>query len=327
MTTEPARLPSQDGACAAWVTLPDGHGPHPAVVLVHGFGATHEMALHNYEERFSAAGFAVVAFDYRNNGDSPGEPRQFFSVRRMLADVHAAITYAGAHPEIDPTRIALWGTSFGASHVITTAAHDRRVAAAVVQCPMIATLGSTLGLGVTHLLRLTPPITQDLLRRATGRPPRYVPIAGRPGETAMVATAGAYEGWHGLVPQTAPFDNRTNAAMALDFLTYRVDRQARHVQCPLLVCVSDRENLMDPAIATKIAADAPHGEAIHYDADHWTVYQQPQLDQLTADQTRFLTQHLTPVPASRSTGSAEPSVTPSTPHASPGARSELPSRS
>jgi pimeloyl-ACP methyl ester carboxylesterase len=297
MSTETARFPSQDGACAAWLTLPDAERPHPAVVLVHGFGATHEMALRNYEERFSAAGFAVLAFDYRNNGDSPGEPRQFFSVRRMLTDIAAAITYAASRPQIDQARIALWGTSFGASHVIATAARDQRVAAAVVQCPMIATLASTLGLGARHLLRLTPPITEDLLRRATHRAPRYVPIAGKPGETAMVTTAGAPEGWYGLLPPSAPFDNRTNAAMALDFLTYRVDRKARHVQCPLLVCVSDRENLMDPAIATRIAADAPHGTAIHYDADHWTVYQQPQLDQLTADQARFLTDHLTPVPA------------------------------
>ena len=28
--------------CAAWLTLPAGTGPHPAVVLVRGLGATHD---------------------------------------------------------------------------------------------------------------------------------------------------------------------------------------------------------------------------------------------------------------------------------------------
>ena len=42
--------------CAAWLTLPAGPGPHPAVVLVHGFGATHDMMLAQYEQHFAARG-------------------------------------------------------------------------------------------------------------------------------------------------------------------------------------------------------------------------------------------------------------------------------
>ena len=52
--------------CAAWLTLPAGPGPHPAVVLVHGLGATHDMMLAQYEQHFAAAGIATLAFDYRN---------------------------------------------------------------------------------------------------------------------------------------------------------------------------------------------------------------------------------------------------------------------
>ena len=54
--------------CAAWLTLPSGPGPHPAVVLVHGLGATHEMMLTQYEQHFAGAGIATLAFDYRNAG-------------------------------------------------------------------------------------------------------------------------------------------------------------------------------------------------------------------------------------------------------------------
>ncbi len=54
--------------CAAWLTLPAGRGPHPAVVLAHGLGATHDMMLPQYEQHFAAAGIATLAFDYRNTG-------------------------------------------------------------------------------------------------------------------------------------------------------------------------------------------------------------------------------------------------------------------
>ena len=57
------------------------------VVLVHGLGATHQMMLKQYEQAFSAAGVATLAFDYRTTGASAGSPRQRLSMRRQHADV------------------------------------------------------------------------------------------------------------------------------------------------------------------------------------------------------------------------------------------------
>ena len=64
--------------CAGWLTLPSGPGTHPAVVLAHGFGATHDMMLPQYEKHFAAAGIATFAFDYRNTGDSDGNRDTIF---------------------------------------------------------------------------------------------------------------------------------------------------------------------------------------------------------------------------------------------------------
>lgn len=172
---------------------------------------------------------------------------------RILEDVAAALRLIRARPEIDRSRVALWGTSLGASHVLATAARDDNLAAAVVQCPMIATVKAALGLGLAHLARLTGPITEDLVRRALRRNPRYVPLVGQPGELALVNKPGAHEGWYSLVPPGATFDNRANAAAALGFLRYRVDAHVSRIACPLLVCVSDRENLMEPEIAVRAA--------------------------------------------------------------------------
>jgi alpha/beta superfamily hydrolase len=280
--------------CAAWLTLPQGEGPHPVVVLVHGGGATHAMILERYEQRFSAAGFAVLAFDFRHLGESGGEPRQLMSLKRYFEDIDAVLAFVRTRPELDANRIALWGTSFGASHVVAIAARRGDIAAAVVQCPVLQGRAPALAGGLPHLLRLTGPIVSDLVRGALGLPRRYVPIVGRPGELAFVNLPGAYEGWYSVVPPGYAFDPRVQAAAGLLLLFYDAASRARHVRCPLLVCVSDRETLMDPAIAVRVANEAPRGVARHYDTDHFEVYHPPHIDRIVADQIAFLSEHLRP---------------------------------
>jgi pimeloyl-ACP methyl ester carboxylesterase len=287
-------FPSGRDQCAAWLTQPEGPGPHPVVVLVHGGGATHAMMLGQYEKWFCQAGLAVVAFDFRHLGESEGKPRQLVSRRRYATDVDSALEFARSRPELDSGRMALWGTSFGASHVVAAAARHPELAAAVVQCPVLSGRAVVAKAGARHLARLTVPVISDLTRAALRLPRRYVPLVGRPGEPAFVNQPGALEGWESVIPAGYRFDNRITAASGLDMLFYNAAAQATRVRCPLLICASDRENLIDPAIAAKVAATAPGAVLKHYDADHFTVYHPPIVEQLVADQLDFLATHLKP---------------------------------
>lgn len=287
---------SQGQRCAAWITYPHSEGPYPAVVLVHGFGATHEMRLDQYEQAFANAGIAVIAFDFRHIGASEGTPRQLISIPRQKADLDAALAFAASDPRIDPTRIALWGTSMGATHVLLAAAEHPQLAAAVVQCPVLNTMNAALSSGFRAITRLAGPITSDLIRGALGLPRRYVAIVDEPGSTAIVTVPGAKEGWYGMVPPGADFDNRVTASIGFELIKLNASRRAGSIHAPLLVCVSDHETLMDPRIAAKTADRAPKGVAIRYPADHFEVYQAPLVDDILHDQVAFLTQHLTPRP-------------------------------
>lgn len=280
--------------CAAWLTLPAGEGPHPVVLLIHGGGATHSMMLDQYERRFSAAGFAVVAFDFRHLGESGGTPRQIMSLRRYFEDIDAALAFIRGRPELDAGRVALWGTSFGASHVVATAARRADIAAAVVQCPILRGRAPALASGFAHLMRFTVPILSDLVRGALGLGRHYVQIVGRPGELAFVNRPGAFEGWMSVVPEGVVFDGRIAAGAAIGMLFYDAASQADRVRCPLLVCVSDREDLMDPEIALEVARRAPRGEAVRYPTDHFEVYHPPFVDRIVGDQIAFLVRHLDP---------------------------------
>jgi fermentation-respiration switch protein FrsA (DUF1100 family) len=290
--TERVDFRSRGTRCAAWLTLPPRPGPHPAIVLVHGLGATHDMMLPQYEQHFAEAGIATLAFDYRNTGASDGQPRQHISTRGQRDDVAAALAHLRGRPEIDPARIGLWGTSLGGMNVIRVAAARDDLAVAVVQCPIVHGPGAARRLGLPTSLKLAPVIVQDVFRVMARRGRQYVPIVGPPGSLAMVTIAGAEAGWNSTVPPGGHFDNRIAAADAVAMVATSAMRHARNVSAPLLVCVCDRENLMDPAYAATVARRAPRGIARHYRSDHFEIYHPPLLAQVLADQTAFLQEHL-----------------------------------
>jgi dienelactone hydrolase len=128
--------------------------PVPGVVMGHGLGATREMGLAPYAERFAATGLAVLVFTYRNLGDSGGGPRQVLSMTRQLADWDAALEYAAGLPEVDRERVAVWGTSLGGGHAIAVAARHPELCAAVAQCPFTDGPASAGALGIRETLVL-----------------------------------------------------------------------------------------------------------------------------------------------------------------------------
>lgn len=123
---------------AAWWYLPDGPGPHPAVVMAHGFGAVKEMFLDRFAECFAQAGLAVLVFDHRGFGASTGTPRQEADPVLQARDYRHAITWLCTRPEVDRTRIGIWGTSYSGGHVLQVAGVDRRVRCVVAQVPMVS---------------------------------------------------------------------------------------------------------------------------------------------------------------------------------------------
>ena len=96
-----------------WYYLPEGAKDGiPIVVMAHGYSAVKEMYLDSFAEVFCEAGFAVLVYDNRNLGASDGEPRQEIDPWRQINDYRDAITFAGTLPEVDKSRIGVWGSSY-----------------------------------------------------------------------------------------------------------------------------------------------------------------------------------------------------------------------
>lgn len=283
---------------SAWLYRPadDPGRPAPLLVMAHGLGAVRTMRLDAYAQRFSAAGYACLVFDYRNFGDSGGRPRQVLDVGMQLADWAAAVAYARTLEGIDRGRIALWGTSFGGGHVIATAARVPGIAAAVAQCPFTDGIASARTLNPLTTARVTALAVRDIAAARLGKPPVLVPTAGRPGEVALMNAPDAYAGYLRLVPDGVEVPNEVAARIGVKILTYRPGRLAAKVPCPILFCVCETDSVAPPRPTLRYAAKAPRGEVKTYPEGHFAIYVDAAFDRAVADQLEFLDRHLKGVP-------------------------------
>ncbi|MGW0815845.1 alpha/beta hydrolase [Streptomyces viridiviolaceus] len=291
------RFPSGDGECAGWLYVPERVGLGPVIVLGHGLGGVKEMRLDAYAERFVAAGYACLVFDYRHFGASSGEPRQLLDIGRQLADWKAAVAYARSRPEVRPDQVVVWGTSFGGGHVIVTAADDPGIAAVISQCPFTDGLASALALSPASSLKVTAYALRDLAAAARGRPPVLVPAAGPVNSAALMTAPDALPGYLSLAAAGTASSHRNELAarIALNLIRYRPGRRARDVACPILFGLCERDSVAPSATAQRYAATAPRAETRLYDCGHFDTYLGPDFERAVADQLAFLTRHI-PIP-------------------------------
>lgn len=287
-------IPVEDSYCTAWLYLPLGRTKPPVVVMGHGMGATREMRLDAYAERFAASGIASIVFTYRNFGDSGGSQRQELSVKKQLIDWEGAVAHARGCADVDTSRVAVWGTSFGGGHAITIASRHPELAAAVAQCPFTDGLLTALHTSPRESLRLQSRLLRDIAATVTRRPPVRIPFAGERGAVALMTAPDALPGYESLVPEGGTWINSTPARALPRIIRYRPGRSARKIQIPILFCVSSTDTVAPAGPTLKYAQQAPKGVVKCYEAGHFDFYTGEPFEQLVKDQARFLVEHLLP---------------------------------
>jgi pimeloyl-ACP methyl ester carboxylesterase len=288
--------------CAATLYRPAGTADSvPCVVMGHGFTGTQDQ-LAPYAERFTAAGLAVLTFDYRHFGESEGQPRQIVDLKKQLEDWRAAIALARTVEGVDPQRIALWGSSLSGGHVINLAAEDPTLAAVVVQVPAIdkSTRGMSKeakakmereGISLASLigvsLRSIAGAIDDAVRGLLGRSPHYMRVFGRPGEVAAFTDLDSDKRLQFFTESGPTWRNEFAPRFLFGTPKYRKGT-AERVRMPLLVCVAELDTEADPELARKVARDAPRGELKTYPVSHFDAYVAPAFLDMVTDQIEFL---------------------------------------
>jgi pimeloyl-ACP methyl ester carboxylesterase len=124
------QLPSHGALLNAFVYIAAGAGPHPTVILLHGFPGNERNL--DLAQSMRRAGWNVLYFDYRGSWGSPGE----FSFTHCIEDTQAAIAYLrdpvhAAKFRGDAKTIVLAGHSMGGFMAYQAGARDAAVTAIV----------------------------------------------------------------------------------------------------------------------------------------------------------------------------------------------------
>lgn len=276
--------------CRAWLYLPAADTPRPVIVMAHGLGGTRVMRLDAFAERFCAAGYACLVFDYRHFGDSDGQPRQLLDVGKQREDWKAAVAYARACPQVDGRRVVLWGTSFSGGHVLSTAAAMPGVEAVIAQCPFTNGLASGLALDPLSSVKVMARALRDQAGAWLGAEPLMVTTAGRPGDTALMNAPDVEAGYLGLLPpgDANRFSNEVAARFALQIVRYFPGLKTPKIACPVLFCVCDSDSVAPAKPTLFHARRAPKGEIKRYPDGHFDIYVGEAFERVVKDQLEFL---------------------------------------
>ncbi|MDB5228651.1 MAG: alpha/beta hydrolase [Bacteroidota bacterium] len=129
-------FPSEGAKLRGRFYAPEKKEKLPVIIMAHGYSATIEgMVADRYAEVFCRHGFAVLLYDHYGFGISCGEPRQQTNKWIQSRGYRDAINFVHTLPEVDHTKIGLWGDSMSGSEVIVVAAMDHRVKTVVAQVP------------------------------------------------------------------------------------------------------------------------------------------------------------------------------------------------
>jgi len=117
----------------ATVTLPEGPGPFPFVVMYHGTGSNRHEAGNGYDllaPKLAEAGIASARFDFAGSGDSPVDYKEY-TFASGVADGEDVIAYMRGLAEVDDARLGLLGWSQGGTIAMLAASRSGDVKSVV----------------------------------------------------------------------------------------------------------------------------------------------------------------------------------------------------
>jgi uncharacterized protein len=215
------------------LSLPNGAGPFPAVVLVHGSGPADRDEAVGANKPFkdlalglASRGVAVLRYEKRTKVFGARMSRTSITVRdETIDDAVAALAFLRTQPRIDPARVFILGHSLGGMLVPRILAADAKAAGAVVMA------------GAAR------PLEQAILEQT-----RYLAMADgtiSPAEQAQIDEAAKLvDDVKALTPADAAAGKslfNVPASYWLDLRDYDAPSAAKAVKVPMLILQGERD--------------------------------------------------------------------------------------
>jgi cephalosporin-C deacetylase-like acetyl esterase len=281
--------------------LPEGRGPHPALAMAGGWCYVKELVLPEYARAFADAGIAVLAFDYRNFGESDGEPRQHVDPWAQIEDYKNALSWLETRDGIDPLRLGVWGISYSGGHVLIVAATDPRVQCVISNIPVVdGHLTMKQVHGALAYRALSAAILEDRRKRLTSGAHGYLPMSSDDPahELSTWPFPEVKEAFAALQRTVAPNHQHRNTIASVELLeSYDVTPfLSRILLPPVLLTVAERDDitLWQEEIRVFNGIATPNKQLfVCRDTSHMTLYSNlSRLEILAREGRAFAVRHL-----------------------------------
>jgi len=278
--------------------VPSGAGRHrlPAVLVAGPSPQVKEQAPDTYAARLTAAGYVTLTIDFRNFGESGGEPRYREDVQGKVADLRAAVSFLSGRSEVDAERIAVVGVCAGAGYALKAAAFDPRIRAFAGVAgfyPSPALMRSMLG-SEAYQAALSQAIAV-LGREDQGGPVEYMPHVTLPGGGGVMEGGEAFEYYGTPRGQVPNYRNKLTRDTIYTGLTWDNASCADLLTKPALI-VHGKTDLFTPPEQAVAVYERFGGvkEIVWLPTDTHIGYYDDEsyLDPTLAEIARFLREHL-----------------------------------
>jgi len=138
---------------------PEGQGPHPAVLLHHGFTGDRiesHFLLVKMARRLAASGYFAMRFDFRGSGESEGLFKDV-TIPGEIDDAKVALAWLRSQPDVDPARVVLLGISMGGAVAATVAGEDTEVVGLILWSA-VASPAELINMAVASEEQVPPPL-------------------------------------------------------------------------------------------------------------------------------------------------------------------------
>ncbi len=244
---ETVRFPVDGVTVVGHLHLPEGPGPHPALIVGGPMTSIKEQVTGVYAAALAARGFAALALDHRHYGESGGTPRQYEHWPSKVADLRAGLDWLAARQDIDRLRIGAAGVCLGAGYATWAAADN----------PIVKAFGAVAGyyrdpadMRSRDAMGFAARVEQGIAARRRFEESGAVDTI--PAASLQVDAAMQTEDTVDYYTRRAAIPGYTNAFAVMSrehFLPFDVQAAAVRLDAPVLMVHS--ENALSPAWARK----------------------------------------------------------------------------